>query len=53
MLEAAKEYNLKAGMVVYVTGGDGTISSLLANDAALTRAVNGIMGEAVLYQQRL
>ncbi|MDN5327100.1 MAG: hypothetical protein PWP41_1796 [Moorella sp. (in: firmicutes)] len=50
MLEAAREYNLKTGMVVHVTDGDGTLSSLLASEAAMTRAVNEMMGEAVLYQ---
>lgn len=50
VLEAAREYNLKTEMVVHVTDGDGTISSLLTDEAAMTRAVNGIMGEAVLYQ---
>ncbi|ADI02694.1 stalk domain-containing protein [Syntrophothermus lipocalidus] len=50
VLEAAREYNLKTEMVVHVTDGDGTISSLLTDDAAMTRAVNGIMREAVLYQ---
>lgn len=50
VLEAAEEYNLKTEMVVHVTDGDGTISSLLANEAAMTRAANGIMREAVIYQ---
>lgn len=40
----------KTEMVVHLTNGDGTISSLLTNEAAMTRAVNGIMGEARLYQ---
>ncbi|OIQ59875.1 putative sporulation-specific glycosylase YdhD [Moorella thermoacetica] len=50
VLEAAREYNLKTGMVVHVTDGDGTISSLLASEAAKTRAVNAITAEAGLYQ---
>jgi spore germination protein YaaH len=50
VLEAAKEYNLKTEMVVHLTDGDGTISSLITNEAAMTRAINGIMGEARLYQ---
>lgn len=50
VLEAAKEYNLKTEMVVHVTDGDGTISSLLKDESAMTKAVNGIVREAVLYQ---
>ncbi len=50
VLEAAQEYNLKTEMVVHVTDGDGTISSLLANEAAITKAVSGIAEEAALYQ---
>ena len=50
VLEAAREYGLKTGMVVHVTDGDGTISLLLLNAEAVTKAVNGIMKEAVLYQ---
>jgi len=50
VLEAANKYNLKTEMVVHVTDGDGTISSLLKDEAAMTRAVNGITKEAGLYQ---
>jgi len=50
VLLAATEYKLKTEMVVHVTDGDGTISSLLMNEDAMTRAVNGIIEEAVLYQ---
>ncbi|KWX06365.1 copper amine oxidase [Hydrogenibacillus schlegelii] len=50
VLKAANKYNLKTEMVVHVTDGDGTISSLLKDEASMTRAVNSIMEEAVLYQ---
>ncbi|PRR74175.1 stalk domain-containing protein [Neomoorella humiferrea] len=50
VLKAAREYNLKTEMVVHVTDGDGTLSSLLADEVAMNRAVNDIMAEAVLYQ---
>jgi spore germination protein YaaH len=50
VLEAANKYNLKTEMVVHLTDGNGTISSLLKDEASMTRAVSGIMREAVLYQ---
>ncbi|HHV77569.1 MAG TPA: copper amine oxidase [Syntrophothermus lipocalidus] len=50
VLEAANKYNLKSEMVVHVTDGDGTISSLLKDEAAMTRAVDSIVMEARLYQ---
>jgi len=50
VLEAANKYNLKSEMVVHVTNGDGTISSLLKDEAAMTRAVDSIVMEARLYQ---
>lgn len=50
VLEAAGKYNLKTEMVVHVTDGDGTLASLLTNEAAMTRAANSIAEEAVLYQ---
>ena len=50
VLKTAKEHDLKTGMVVHVTDGDGTISSLLLDEGAMTRAVDGMMKEAVLYQ---
>ncbi len=50
VLEAAAEYKLKTEMVIHVTDGDGTISSLLTNEEAMTKAVNDIIEEAVLYQ---
>ena len=50
VLEAARKYRLKTEMVVHVTDGDGTVSSLLTNEVAMNRAINGIAKEAKLYQ---
>lgn len=50
VLEAAKEYNLKTEMVVHVTDGDGTLSSLLADAGAQRKAIGDILGEARQYQ---
>ena len=49
VLEAARDSNLKTEMVVHLTDGDGTISSLLANEDAMTRAANSIAEETNLY----
>lgn len=50
VLEAATDYKLKTEMVIHVTDGDDTISSLLMNMDAMTMAVNDITKESVLYQ---
>jgi len=50
VLEAASKYGLVTEMVVHVTDGDGTLTSLLSNDAAMATAVGNIIKEAVLYQ---
>lgn len=51
VLEAAQKYNLKTEMVIHVTDGDGTISSLLSDEVAMTRAARAIAEEAAkLYQ---
>ncbi|GFN23416.1 stalk domain-containing protein [Thermanaeromonas sp. C210] len=50
VLEAAEKYKLKTEMVVHVTDGDGTLSSLLADGKAMERAINEITREGVLYQ---
>jgi len=50
VLEAARKYGLKTEMVVHVTDGDGTVSSLLTNEAAMSAAVKQITKEARLYQ---
>jgi hypothetical protein len=49
VLEAAGEYALSTEMVVHVTDGDGTISALLKDEDAVTRAVDGIMEAAGDY----
>lgn len=50
VLEAAKKYGLKTEMVVHVTDGDGTVSSLLTDEVAMSAAVKQIAKEARLYQ---
>jgi len=50
VLKAASKYGLITEMVVHVTDGDGTITSLLSNDAAMTTAASNIIKEAALYQ---
>jgi Copper amine oxidase N-terminal domain./Glycosyl hydrolases family 18. len=50
VLEAAKKYGLVTEMVVHVTDGDGTLTSLLSNDAAMIAATGNIIREAALYQ---
>lgn len=50
VLKTAREYKLKTEMVIHVTDGDGTLSFLLTNEAAMTRAISDIKREAVLYQ---
>ncbi len=50
VLEAAQDYKLRTEMVIHVTDGDGTISTLLKDEAVMNRAVNAIVKEAVLYQ---
>ncbi|MDI6632465.1 MAG: stalk domain-containing protein [Thermoanaerobacteraceae bacterium] len=49
VLDAAAAYGLSTEMVVHVTDGDGTLSMLLADDAAVQKAVAAIAGEADLY----
>ena len=50
VLAAAKQYKLQNEMVIHVTDGDGTISSLLNNRAAMTRAAKAISKEARFYR---
>lgn len=49
VLKAASEYGLTTEMVVHVTDGDSTITSLLSSDAAMTTAAGNIIKEAALY----
>ena len=50
VLAAAKQYKLQNEMVIHVTDGDGTISSLLNDRAAMTRAAKAISKEARFYR---
>lgn len=49
VLAAAAGYGLKPEMMIHVTDEDGTISSLLADQAAVTRAISAITAEAEPY----
>ncbi len=49
VLNTAKQYKLQSEMVIMVTDGDGTISSLLNDPAAMARAVQAISQESRLY----
>ncbi|MEW6771030.1 MAG: stalk domain-containing protein [Bacillota bacterium] len=49
VLDAAAAYGLRTEMVVHVTDWDGTLSALLADKAAVSRAVGAIAAEAGLY----
>ncbi len=50
VLEAAERYGIKSEMVVHVTDGDYTLKSLLSDQYAISRAIDELMGEAILYQ---
>jgi len=50
ILKTAGKYNLKTEMVVQATDGDGTLTSLLTNQAAMDKAVSGITKESLSYQ---
>lgn len=49
VLDGAQKYDLSSEMVVHVTDGDGTISALLNNPAAMSRAARDIAAEARQY----
>ncbi|MGI5920185.1 MAG: stalk domain-containing protein [Syntrophomonadaceae bacterium] len=49
VLNSAAEYKLQSEMVIHVTDGDGTISSLLNDPTAMARAVKAINAEAQQY----
>ncbi len=49
VLEGAEKYGLPGEMVVHVTDGDGTISALLNNPAAMSQAAREIAAEASQY----
>lgn len=50
VLGAADKYNLETEMVVHLTDGNGTLSSLLTNEAAMSRAIRDITEEAYLFK---
>lgn len=49
VLEAAREYGLKADMVIHATDRDGDISVLLADPAAQEKLVEAVGAEAAAY----
>ena len=49
VLNSAKQYKLPGEMVIHVTDGDGTISSLLNDPTAMARTVKAISEEARQY----
>ncbi len=49
VLSNAERYNLSSEMVVHVTDGDGTLTSLLNNPTAMIRVVQAISKEAGQY----
>lgn len=50
VMEAAREYNLQTEMVIHVTDADNSISNLLSNPDAMSRAVKAISDEARQYR---
>jgi len=46
VLDAAGKYGLKTEMVVHATDGDGTLTALLSDEAAVNQAVREIAAEA-------
>jgi spore germination protein YaaH len=50
VVQTASLYKLSTDMVVHVTDGDNTITSLLASDNAVDNAVRAIAAEAALYK---
>lgn len=49
VLKAAVEYNLRTEMVVQLADGDGTLTALLADDAAVHNSIEAIVKESGLY----
>jgi len=50
VLKAAGQYHLKTEMVVQLADGDGTLTELLAGDAAVQNSISAIVAEATLYK---
>ncbi|GAB6181982.1 hypothetical protein JCM14036_33010 [Desulfotomaculum defluvii] len=51
VLAAADEYGLKTQMVVHMTDEDNSLTDLLANESAMDKAVEAIVGEATATYQ--
>lgn len=49
VLNSAEQYKLQTEMVIHVTDGDGTVSTLLNDPAAMARAAKAISKEARRY----
>lgn len=49
VLDCAEKYKLSSEMVIHVTDGDGTISSMLSDPTAMAQAAKAIGEEARLY----
>jgi len=50
VLDGAKQYKLACEMVIHVTDGDGTITDLLNDTAAMKHAARAISAEAQFYK---
>lgn len=50
VLAAAGTYKMKTQMIVHLTDNSNAIKNIISNDAAVERAVYGIIQEAKLYQ---
>jgi len=50
VLQTAGKYNLKTEMVVQLTDGDGALTGLLSNDAAVQNSIGAIAAETALYE---
>ncbi len=50
VLERAAEYGLKTQIVVHITDREGSLTNLLTNEPAMTKAVTAIVEEARTYQ---
>lgn len=50
ILKAADKYHLKTQMVIQMTDGNGSLTNLLTNEAAMSKAIDSILKEAGQYQ---
>ncbi|KUO50246.1 MAG: copper amine oxidase [Desulfitibacter sp. BRH_c19] len=49
VLTTAYDFNLATEMLIHITNGDGTISSIIANEEAMKNSINSILAEVVMY----